>query len=164
MAALLGAYLVSPGGDMTGAHVWGDATTTRSDWVGTVAFEETQVLPSVYEITGIDADEWLIVGLELRALAPARPGQSHNAKTHVIAVRRSELEGWDLWNDRELQAVDLRVHEVDGFELFFQMTQEVDIRLRLRTTEHAAIRITEFLDHPSQVEDEFSVRRSRPRR
>ncbi|TXH19387.1 MAG: hypothetical protein E6R06_24615 [Mycobacterium sp.] len=116
------------------------------DWVGSIALDKKITGETgIYELTGIDRDEFMIIGLEWGA------GElgAHNA--HVIAVRRSD---WDNRKNAadlgQIDAVDIQVHGVDPFGLLLAITHYLDIKMRLRVVENSTITITELLDSPPQ--------------
>jgi hypothetical protein len=46
-------------------YQWGDASVSFPDWVGTAQLDQKMTGPvDLYDLTGVDPDEWLIVGLD----------------------------------------------------------------------------------------------------
>lgn len=122
----------------------GDASVTYPDWGGTAALEHKMTgTRDLYDLTGIDPEEWLIIGLDLG-------GGKSFMDTHVIAVRRAELGDQHLSERSHVDAVDIRVHDVDPFDLLREMTNMLDIRMRVRAVKNATIMITDLADQPPQ--------------
>jgi hypothetical protein len=133
-------------------YEWGEAAVSYPDWVGTAQLDQKLTEPvDVYDLTGIDRDEWLIVGLDFGG------GESGMHNPHVIAVRKSELYGRHISEIANVRAADIQIHDVDPFELLRQMTHLLDMRFRIRAVEQATITITELLDEPPQLEPEAGV-------
>lgn len=125
-------------------YEWTDAKVTYPDWVGTAQLDEKMTGDeSIYTITGVDRDEWQIVGLDIGA------GESGTHAPHVIAVRRAELVG-HVTDATQLNAADIQIHGVDAFELLKKITHVLDVRLRLRGVQDTPITITELRDEPAQ--------------
>ncbi|BBX87863.1 hypothetical protein MAUB_57360 [Mycolicibacterium aubagnense] len=126
-----------------------EASVTYPDWVGDVALEKTMAgNTAIYDLAGLDAEEWQIIGLDLGA---TRSGASH---PHVIAVRKSTLGGKHIAELDSIEAVDIQLHNVDPWDLLLAIANMLDIRLRLRAVENATIAITELLDSPPQDDGE----------
>lgn len=126
--------------------VWGDAEVSFPDWMGTAQLDQRLHGPvGVYELTGIDPEEWLIVGLDFFA------GERGMHQPHVIAVRKSELGERHISDVSDVRAAKIQIHNgVDPFELLRQMTHLLNMRFRIRATKNATITITEILDEPPQ--------------
>jgi hypothetical protein len=100
----------------------------------------------VCSLTGIDFDEWQIIGIDFGG------GGTGMHNLHVIAVPRSE------WGDEgppsnlsDVRAVDIQIHNgIDPFELLRQITHVLDVRFRIRAVKDSTITITELLDEPPQ--------------
>lgn len=126
-------------------YEWGHAEVSYPDWIGTAQLDEKMTGPvGVYELTGIDEDEFQIIGLDFGG------GESGMHPLHVIAVRKSELGDRHVSDVPDIRAVDIQVHGVDPFDLLRQMTHLLDMRFRTRATKDATITITERLDSPPQ--------------
>jgi hypothetical protein len=127
-------------------YEWGHASVSFPDWIGTAQLDQKMTGPAdVYDLTGIDRDEWLIVGLDIGG------GESGMDNLHVIAVRESELRGRHIANVSEVRAANIQIHNgVDPFELLRRMTHVLDMRFRIRAVKDATITITELLDEPPQ--------------
>jgi hypothetical protein len=127
-------------------YVWGDASVSFPDWIGTAQLDQKMTgQVGVYELTGIDPEEWQIVGLDLGG------GESGMHSVHVIAVPRSEWGQSPPSDLSEVRAVDIQIHNgIDPFDLLRQMTHQLDMRFRLRATKDATITITDLLDEPPQ--------------
>ncbi len=126
-------------------HTWDDAAVAYADWVGTAALEIkfTNDRRSMYEVTGIDPEDWQIIGLELG-------GTASSEDTHVIAVRKSDLGDGHISDVSDIKAAKILVHDVDPFDLLREIKNQLDIRLRSSATKDATVTITELLDHPPQ--------------
>lgn len=126
-------------------YVWGPASVTYPDWQGTVAIDQL-MSSDLYGLTGIDRDQWAIIGLDFGG------GESGMQMPHVIAVRKSELDGGPHISERSyIQAVDIQIHNgVDPFDLLRQIINIMEMRLRVRSVVDATITITELLDEPPQ--------------
>ena len=127
-------------------YEWGDASVSFPDWIGTAQLDQKMTgTVGVYELTGIDRDEWLIVGLEFAG------GESGMHNPHVIAVRQSEWGERHISDVSDVRAADIEIHGVDAFELLRQMTHMLNMRFRIRATKNATITITELLDEPPRI-------------
>lgn len=126
-------------------YEWGDASVSSPDWIGTAQLDQKMTgTVDVYTLTGIDPDEWLIVGLDFGG------GESGMRNPHVIAMRKSELAGRHIADVSDVRAVDIEIHGVRPFELLRQMMHVLDVRFRIRALKDATITITELLDEPPQ--------------
>lgn len=127
-------------------YTWGDASVSFPDWMGTAQLDQKMTgSTGIYELTGIDSNEWLIVGLDFGG------GESGMHQPHVIAVRKSELNGRHISELSEIRAADIQIHNgIDPFDLLRQLTHLLDMRFRIRATKNATITITERLDEPPQ--------------
>lgn len=128
-------------------YVWGDAKVTYPDWVGTAQLDQKLTgLEDIYDFTGVDRDEWLIIGLDFGG------GERGMHDPHVIAVRQSELAERRIYEMPDIRAVDIQIHDVDSFELLQKITHVLDMRFRIRSVRDATITITDQLDVPPQDE------------
>ncbi len=126
-------------------HEWGHAEVGFPDWKGTAQLDEKLTGPeSIYDWTGVDEDEFQIIGFSFGG------GESGVHDPHVIAVRKSERGDRHISDISDIRAVDIQIHDVDPFELLLKMTHYLDVRFRLRAVENATITITELLDSPPQ--------------
>jgi hypothetical protein len=127
-------------------YEWGDASVGFPDWIGTAQLDQKMTgNVDVYSLTGIDSEEWLIVGLDFGG------GDSGWHNPHVIAVRKSELGERHISEVSDVRAANIKIHSVDDpFELLRQMTHLLDMRFRINSTKNATITITEHLDEPPQ--------------
>ncbi|WP_423488472.1 hypothetical protein [Mycobacteroides sp. PCS013] len=126
-------------------YTWGDAVVTYPDWIGTAQIDQKMAESgSVYQLTGLDPAEWLIVGLDFGG------GESGMHNPHVIAVRRSDLGERHISDVSDVKAADIQIHGVDPFDLLRQMSHLLDMRFRIRSVKDATITITELLDEPPQ--------------
>jgi hypothetical protein len=126
-------------------YQWGYAEVGFPDWKGTAQLDEKMTgTESIYDYTGVDEDEFMIIGLDFGG------GESGMQDLHVIAVRKVELDGRHIADVADLRAVDIQVHDVDGWEVVKKMTHYLDVRFRRRAVENATITITELLDSPPQ--------------
>ncbi len=126
-------------------YEWGDAEVSFPDWSGTAQLDEKMTGPTdIYDYTGVDRDEWMIVGLDFGG------GESGMQNPHVIAVRRSELEDRHITDLSAVNAADIQIHGLDPFELLKKMTHYLDMRFRSRAIKNATVTITELLDVPPQ--------------
>lgn len=129
---------------MVDEYEWGFAEVSYPDWSGTAQLDQKMTgSVDVYSLTGIDPDEWQIIGLDFGA------GESGMHNLHVIAVRASD---WSADMDMsDVRAADIQIHNgVDPFDLLRQMTHLLDMRFRIRAVADAKITITEHLDEPPQ--------------
>lgn len=128
------------------AYEWGHASVSYPDWIGTAQLDRKMTGPDdIYSLTGIDPEEWLIIGLDFGA------GETGRHMPHVIAVRKSELGERHIADVSDVRAVDIQIHNgIDPFELLQQMTHMLDMRFRIRALKDATITITELLDEPLQ--------------
>ena len=128
-------------------HEWGHATVAYPDWVGTAQLDQKLTGPvDIYDLTGVDRDEWLIIGLDFGG------GETGMHTPHVIAVRKSELAEQRIYEMPNIRAADIQIHGVEPFELLQRITHLLDMRFRIRSVRDATITITELLDVPPQGE------------
>lgn len=128
-------------------YEWGHAKVTYPDWVGTAQLDQKLTGPvDIYDLTGVDRDEWLIIGLDFGG------GETGMHTPHVIAVRQSELAERPIYDMTDIQAADIQIHDVEPFELLQRITHLLDMRFRIRAVRDATITITELLDVPPQDE------------
>lgn len=127
-------------------YEWGHASVSYPDWIGTAQLDEKLTgTVDVYTLTGVDRDEFAIIGLDFGG------GESGMHQPHVIAVRRSELGDRHISEQSEIRAVDIQIHNgLDPFELLRQIAHLLDMRFRVRSVKDATITITERLDEPPQ--------------
>ncbi|CAM5737143.1 hypothetical protein MAUB1S_01796 [Mycolicibacterium aubagnense] len=126
-------------------YEWTHAEVGYPDWIGTAQLDEKMTGPTdIYDYTGIDREEWQIIGLDFGG------GETGMHDPHVIAVRTSELAGRHVAEMPTINAADIQVHGLDPFELLKKMAHLLDMRFRTRATEGATITITELLDSPPQ--------------
>jgi hypothetical protein len=127
-------------------YEWGPASVSFPDWHGTAQLDQKLTgTVDVYSLTGIDREEWMIIGLDFGG------GESGMHEPHVIAVRTSELGDEHISDMSDIQAVDIQIHNgVDPYDLLLQITHLLDMRFRIRSVKDATITITELLDEPPQ--------------
>lgn len=126
---------------------WGHATVAYPDWVGTAQLDQKLTGPvDIYDLTAVDRDEWLIIGLDFGG------GETGMHTPHVIAVRKSELAEQHIYEMPNIRAADIQIHGVEPFELLQRITHLLDMRFRIRSVRDATITITELLDVPPQEE------------
>lgn len=119
---------------------WGPAQVTYPDWQGNAQIDEKKTgTVSMYSLTGIDQDEWSIIGLDWGG------GESGWQPLHVIAVPA----GTDL-DAPTIQATDFYVHDVDVNEFLLAIMHVSEFRLRTRRTVDANIVIVAEGDSPEQ--------------
>lgn len=109
------------------------------DWKGTAQLDERMTGKSIYETTGVDFDEWTIIGLDIGG------GESGVHDLEIVVVPR----GTDLSAPR-IEADHLMVHGVDGFEALKSMMHVFEMRFRIRRLEDTEIVITKRGDIPPQ--------------
>ena len=125
-------------------YEWGEASVSFPDWSGTAQLDQKMTgSVDIYSLTGVDRDEWVIIGLDFGG------GESGMHISHVIAVRASE---WNVNSDlSHIKAADIQVHAVDDpFDLLRQIMHVFDMRFRIRAVKDSTITITELLDVPPQ--------------
>lgn len=119
---------------------WGGASVTHPDWQGTAHIDEKKTGDeSIYTITGIDRDQWTIIGLDWGG------GESGRDVPHAIVVPADT----DL-SARQIEATDLMLHDVDINDLLKRITHVADFRLRIRSVVDSEITITSLGDVPEQ--------------
>jgi hypothetical protein len=127
-------------------YVWGDASVSFPDWKGTAQLDQKMTGDvDVYNLTGINPDEWQIIGLDFGG------GERGMHNVHVIAVPRSEWGDSPPSDLSDVRAVEIQIHNgIDPFDLLRQMTHVLDMRFRIRAVKNSTITITERLDEPPQ--------------
>lgn len=61
-------------------YEWGDASVGHPDWIGTVQLDQKMTgTTDIYSLTGIDHDEWQIIGLDFGAGLKRPPASSLRA-------------------------------------------------------------------------------------
>jgi hypothetical protein len=128
-------------------YEWGDASVGFPDWSGTAQLDAKMTgTDDVYTLTGINPEEWVIIGLDFGG------GETGMHNPHVIAVARSEWGNSPPSDLSEVKAVDIQIHnDVDPFDLLRKMTHLLDMRFRIRAVKSSTITITELLDEPPQI-------------
>ncbi|MFF0707412.1 hypothetical protein [Gordonia sputi] len=121
-------------------YEWGQASVAYPDWQGTVQLDEKMTGDdSVYSMTGVDREQWTIIGLDLGG------GESGMHALEVVVVPR----GTDLGASR-LEATMIRIHNVDALGVLQRMMHVFDMRMRIRSTLDASIVVTDLGDIPEQ--------------
>jgi hypothetical protein len=123
-------------------YEWGPASVTFPDWSGTAQIDEKMTGDvDVYSLTGVDPEEWVIIGLDFGG------GESGLHLPHVIAVRTSDLGDKHIYELPEIKAVDIQINNgVDPFELLKAIIHVMEMRFRVRSVVGTTITITELLD------------------
>lgn len=123
-------------------YEWGPAEVTYPDWQGTFQIDQRITGPDdVYSLSGIDSEEWTIIGLDWGA------GEHEYGwhDLHVIAVPK----GKD-YSGPEVEATDFLIHNVNPIEFLAKITHVADFRVRSRVAVNSRITITELRDVPEQ--------------
>lgn len=122
------------------AYEWGPAEVMHPDWKGTAQIEEKLTGDeSIYTISGVDRNEWTIIGIDLNG------GESGFHSPRIVVVPR----GSDLDSGR-IEAKMIRLHEVTTFDLLSRIIHLFGMTLRTRRVESAEIVITSVGDIPPQ--------------
>ncbi len=107
---------------ITEPYEWGPASVTYPDWKGTFQIDEIITRPeSIYDLTGVNQDEWTIIGLDWGA------GEHGPHELHVLAVPHGTLDE----GDDPIEAVDFMIHDSDPFEIVQKIIHLADFRARL---------------------------------
>jgi hypothetical protein len=127
-------------------YEWGDASVTFPDWIGTAQLDQ-KVTTDLYSLTGIESNEWQIVGLDFGG------GDMRMHNLRVIAVPRSEWRQSTPSDLSNVQATSIEINNgIDPFELLRQIMHLFDMRLRFHTVKDATITITDTLVSPPRTE------------
>jgi hypothetical protein len=122
------------------AYEWGAAEVSYPDWKGTAEIDEKYTGDdSIYTLTGVDQDEWSIIGLEFGG------GERGFSAPEIVVVPK----GTDLDSDR-IEARLIRLHEVEMFDVLSVLMNVMSMKFRTRRTESATIVITSHGDIPPQ--------------
>lgn len=132
-------------------YEWGNARVTYPDWKGTFQIDERLTgTDSIYSLTGVDADEWLIVGLDWGA------GERGPHELHVITVPRGTDIETEVQTRGHLPVTDLMIHDSDPFAVLQRMIHSADFRARVRGLENTKMEVHALGDVPDQDEDDDS--------
>ncbi|MGO0578252.1 hypothetical protein [Ornithinimicrobium panacihumi] len=117
---------------MADGFIWGDASVTYPDWVGTAQLDERKTAAQVEEVVGLDHKEWLVIGLDLGG------GEDGGHELRVVAVHRDNVpEGGDVLpriaaaNNGEIPVTEFLIHDKDPYEVLQAITHSFELRLRL---------------------------------
>jgi hypothetical protein len=125
---------------MDDGTIWSEASVTSADWSGSAQLDQRRTV-DLAGMIGLDAEEWLIVGLDIQ-------GTEHGHSLRVLAVRADSIpEAADLFRsaaaagDGEIRATEFLVRDVDPYRILRACTQELQLRMRARGTREFPIRI-----------------------
>jgi hypothetical protein len=125
---------------MDDGTIWSEASVTSADWSGSAQLDQRRTV-DLAGMIGLDGDEWLIVGLDIR-------GTEHDHSLRVLAVRADSIpEAADLFrsaaaaSDGEIRATEFLVRDVSPYEILRACTQEFQLRMRARGAREFPIRI-----------------------
>ena len=122
-------------------QIWGEAEVTYADWKGTAQLDERMTGTSLYDLVGLDRNDWMIIGLDLG-------GGEHRHTLRVLAVPA----GTGIHNQDELRVTAFFIHDVDPYQVLQRMTHVFELRLRLRALVGREIRVVQRSDVPEQEE------------
>lgn len=122
---------------------WGNASVMYPDWKGTIQIDEMHTgQHSIYDLTNIDREQWLIIGLEW--------GTSEEGphELHVVAVPH----GTDLDGEAPIEATKIMIHNSDPFAIIQQISNMAEFRVRLGWIEDAGrpVIVSQIGDEPEQ--------------
>lgn len=119
---------------------WGPARVTYPDWQGTMQIDEKLTGDEdLYTLTGIDRDEWIIVGLDWGG------GETGWHDLKVVAVPADADIG-----ESELEATLFLIHDCNPVEIVSKIMHVAEYRLRIRSVADSTIQITKLGDIPEQ--------------
>lgn len=127
-------------------YLWGDATVTYPDMVGTAQLDERLTGRTVERVVGLDPKEWFVVGLDIG-------GGEHAHSLHVVAVHRTgdrNLAAIATANSGVLPVTDFLIHDVDPYAVLREITHMFELRLRTRASVGHEIRVVDHGDVPEQ--------------
>jgi hypothetical protein len=122
-------------------YIWGDASVTYPDWVGTAQLDQRMTTWTIEQMLGDRLDGWMVIGIDIG-------GGEHDHELHVIAVPEDSLpEGR---NNGEIQATDFLVHDWNPYEFLKAITHVFELRLHRRPIADIPIRVVSLADIPQQ--------------
>ena len=129
--------------------IWRVPEFSSPDWTGTAHLAQ-QRSTDLAQLAGLDSDEWLIVGFDIR-------GGEEGHDLRVVAVHRDLLpEAADVLpkiaeeHGGEIPATEFLVHDVEPYELLQTITRRFELQMRARGTRDLPIRITAQVEGPEQ--------------
>jgi hypothetical protein len=134
---------------MDGGFIWRVPQFSAPDWTG-VAHLAQQRTADLAQLAGLDSEEWLVVGFDIRS-----GDQGHDLR--VVAVHRDLLpEAADVLpkiaeeHGGEIPATEFLVHDVEPYELLQTISRSFELQMRARGTRDLPIRITAQVEGPEQ--------------
>jgi hypothetical protein len=71
---------------VTDGFIWAAAEVTYRDWDGTAHIDERMTGAQLNELVGLDSDEWMIVGLDICAVASAATSSESSLYTAASSL------------------------------------------------------------------------------
>ena len=131
-------------------YIWGDASVTYPDWVGTAQLDQRMTTWTIEQMLGDRLNGWMVIGIDIG-------GGEHEHQLEVIAVPEDSLpEGggglaeYASRNGGEIPATDFLVHDFNPYEFLKAITHMFELRLRVRSIADIPIRIVSRADIPEQ--------------
>lgn len=126
-------------------YEWGPAEVTYPDWQGTFQIDEKLTgQESIYTWTGIDQDEWWIVGFDWGA------GETGPHEPHAIVVPAGTNIEAEVERHGYLPARDLLLHDVEAGDLLLKAVHVCEFRVRSQAIVDTPVRIVALGDVPEQ--------------
>jgi len=134
---------------MDDGFIWRTPALFTPDWTGTAQLTQQRSV-DLARLAGLDSEEWLIVGFDIRDSE-----DGHDLR--VVAVHRDLMpEAADVLpriaeeHGGEVPATAFLVHDVEPFEVLRTLTRRFELQMRVRGSRDIPIRITAEVEGPEQ--------------
>jgi hypothetical protein len=123
--------------------IWGSASVTYTDWIGTAALDQRRTGPQLEEIVGLDPDEWMVIGLDIGGGETSHDLRVLAVPNQLIPETDNVLPKIAQANDGAIPVTEFLVHDVDPYEILRKITHVFELRLRMASTENLEIKVVE---------------------
>ena len=130
--------------------IWGDASVTYPDWVGTAQLDQRMTTWTIEQMLGDRLDGWMVIGIDIG-------GGEHEHELRVIAVPKDSLsEGGGVLPEYasrsggEIPAASFLVHDFNPYDFLKAITHMFELRLRVQSIADIPVRVVSLDDIPEQ--------------